>query len=394
MNIVAIIQARMGSSRLPGKVLMKVKEKSVLEHVIDRVRECKEIDDIVVATTNLQKDDVIIDLLKNLRVNYFRGSEDNVLERYYEAATVYVATDIVRITSDCPLIDPQIVDNIIRFYKNNEYDMVTNAPNDESKRTYPRGLDTEVFSYEILERAYLKGTKSYQREHVTPYIYENDFKIYNYKNQVNYSEYRWTLDTLEDFKLISLIYNNLYGKNKTFYMEDILDYIEKNPQAIDINKDIKQKKIKVELKKLTLRKVTKEDCETLFIWANEEETRKNSFKKEDIDINTHIKWFNEKLEDINTEMYIILKDNLEVGQIRVEIKDHVGIISFSIDKKYRNMGIGKQILKTIKQYSQCNTFIGRVKKENMASIKAFKNAGYRQIESTEYIEFIYGEKSI
>lgn len=171
MKTAAIIQARMGSTRLPGKILKDLMGKTVLQHVIERVQQAKNIDEIIIATTTLAQDDVVADEALKCGANYFRGSENDVLARYYGAAKENNVDIVVRITSDCPLIDPFVTDEIIRYFKqDNMYDIVTNAGSDLSKRTFPRGLDTEVFSFQSLERAYQQADKDYQHEHVTPYI--------------------------------------------------------------------------------------------------------------------------------------------------------------------------------------------------------------------------------
>jgi len=149
----------------------------------------------------------------------------------------------LRITSDCPLIDPYIIDKTISYYLENNYDLVTNAGLDLSQRTYPRGLDVEVFSFDILKAAYEKAKESHQREHVTPYVYENSKNIFYYKNDIDYSKHRWTLDTEEDFELIKKIYLELYKGKHDFYFEDILKLFEIIPQLFDINKHIEQKKV-------------------------------------------------------------------------------------------------------------------------------------------------------
>ena len=178
MKIGAIIQARMGSTRLPGKVMMTLKNKTVLEHVIERVRQSNWIDEIIIATTTDKKDNDIEKEALKCGVKVFRGSEDDVLSRYYYAAKEYGLDIIVRITSDCPLIDSKVLDEVIQFYVDKNYDVVSNAGADLSKRTYPRGLDTEVFSFKVLENAFTNAKEPYQREHVTPYIYEKSDKIY------------------------------------------------------------------------------------------------------------------------------------------------------------------------------------------------------------------------
>ncbi|WP_048601371.1 cytidylyltransferase domain-containing protein [Rubeoparvulum massiliense] len=243
-KVIAIIQARMGSTRLPGKVMMKIDGKTILHHVIERVKQAYGFDQIVIATTTFTQDDVIAKAAIEYGVEIYRGSEENVLSRYYEAATKYHADVIVRITSDCPLIDPLIIDQLVQFYKSHDYEMVTNAGIDLSKRTYPRGLDTEVFSYQALKEAYLNGHAPYHREHVTPYIYEKSDKIYYYQDEKNNSQYRWTLDTEEDFRLIQAVYLYLYNGKHDFYYNDILKVFSEHPELIKINAHIEQKKVK------------------------------------------------------------------------------------------------------------------------------------------------------
>ena len=242
--IAVIIQARTGSTRLPGKVMKELCGKTILAHDIERVSQAKMVDEIIIATTTHDSDDVIVQEAERLGVKVFRGSEDDVLSRYYFAAKEAGADVVVRITSDCPLIDPVILDDVIRVFLDGSYDIVTNAGNDLSKRTFPRGLDAEVFSFEMLETAHLKAVETYQREHVTPYIYENAKSVFYYQNDVDYSKYRWTLDTEEDWLLISAIYQRLYHREHNFYFKDILSVMEENPELYNINKDIEQKKLK------------------------------------------------------------------------------------------------------------------------------------------------------
>ncbi|MFZ5987159.1 MAG: cytidylyltransferase domain-containing protein [Bacillota bacterium] len=243
MRAGVIIQTRMGSTRLPGKVMLDICGKPVIQHVIERIRQSKELDEIIIATTTLRQDDIIADEAQRNGVRCFRGSEDDVLSRYYFAAKENDLDVVVRVTSDCPLIDPLVTGDIVKFYKDNNYDIVTNACPDLTKRTYPRGLDTEVFSFRILEDAFNNARQKYQREHVTPYIYENSKNIHYYKNNTDYSEYRWTLDTKEDFELISTIYRCLYKGSHDFYYQDILNLIKAYPEIASINEAVEQKKI-------------------------------------------------------------------------------------------------------------------------------------------------------
>lgn len=243
MKIRVIIQARMGSTRLPGKIMKKLQNKTVLEHVIERVRQSKLIDEVIIATTTKEKDDVIEKESLRCGVKMFRGSEDDVLSRYYYAAKENDLDVVVRITSDCPLIDPIIINKMISIYLDNTCDLLSNTGMNTCERTFPRGLDVSIFSFESLNEAFMNAIEKYQREHVTPYIYQHKHVEY-FKNTNNYSKYRWTLDTEEDFKLITEVYRRLYSGKHDFYMNDIIKLFYDNPELININKHVEQKKLK------------------------------------------------------------------------------------------------------------------------------------------------------
>lgn len=243
-KIVAIVQARMSSTRLPGKVMKKIVGKLIILHDIDRIKQIKNLNKIVIATTTKKENDIIVKTIKNYdsEIGIFRGSEDDVLDRYYKAAKEFNADVIVRITSDCPLFDPIVSDKVIEAFLNNECDYCSNTLN----RTYPLGLDTEIFSFDTLEKAWKEAKENYQREHVTPYVYEHPdkFKLLNVSNNKNLSHLRWTLDTIKDFKFISEIYKRLYNENNIFHMKNILKILEKEPELIEINKHVRQKTLK------------------------------------------------------------------------------------------------------------------------------------------------------
>lgn len=243
MKIGVVIQARMGSTRLPGKVMKNLVDQSVLAHVIERVKQSELINEIIIATSILEQDDPISAEALNNNVKVFRGSETDVLSRYYLAAKKNELDIIIRVTSDCPLIDPFVLDDMINLFLKNSYDIVSNAGAEASKRTFPRGLDAEMFSYKSLKQAYKLAKEEYQREHVTPYIYENTDNIYYYKNSIDYSNHRWTLDTKEDFDFLTAVYDRLYAGNHNFYMTDIIKLIENEPILYSINSHIEQKKL-------------------------------------------------------------------------------------------------------------------------------------------------------
>jgi spore coat polysaccharide biosynthesis protein SpsF len=240
MKIVAIIQARMGSSRLPRKVLKDLSGASVLERVLNRLGRAHLIEEVLVATTTETADDAIVDHCERHGRKVFRGSEQDVLDRYYQAAKYSDADVVVRVTSDCPVIDPDVTDATIRAFLDHRADYASNT----RVRTYPRGLDTEVMTVQTLERAWRKSSKPYQRGHVTPYIYENpgEFKLHGIENDVDYSQHRWTVDTPEDLQLLQAIYARFGGRDD-FGWREVLELVKSDPSLADINRHVAQKAV-------------------------------------------------------------------------------------------------------------------------------------------------------
>ncbi|GAF77129.1 unnamed protein product [marine sediment metagenome] len=240
MKISAVIQARTGSTRLPGKVMLTIKDKPILQYVIERLKQSKLIDDLIIATTISRKDDIIEQFSKDNGILFFRGSEEDVLDRYYRASVFYGVDIIVRVTSDCPFVDSAIMDNFINVYQSNNVDYVSSY---DEKETYPRGIIAEVFSFTALEEAHRNARKQYQREHVTPYLYKNPskFKLINIeaKGKIKRPDIRLTLDTPEDFELIKKIIQHF--DDVKFRLDDIIDFLNENPHLLEINKNIKQK---------------------------------------------------------------------------------------------------------------------------------------------------------
>jgi spore coat polysaccharide biosynthesis protein SpsF len=239
-KIVGIVQARMGSTRLPGKVLMDLDGKSVLERVVRRLRRSKLVAEVVVATTILEKDDVIALECQRIGSVCFRGSEQDVLDRYYQAARECNADTIVRITADCPLIDPEIIDRIIECFLRERADYATN----DVPQTFPRGLDVEVFSMSSLKRAWKEATAPYQREHVTPYFYEHPeiFRVVSLPGDIDSAPYRWTLDTEDDLKLLRAVYDRFRNRD-TFGYSEILALMSREPELMKLNSLVLQKSL-------------------------------------------------------------------------------------------------------------------------------------------------------
>lgn len=242
---VGIIQARMGSTRLPGKVLLPLGKKEVLSHVIIRLRESGVFDDIVVATTKMSLDDRVIQVAAENGASVFRGSETDVLGRFMGASKRFKAQDIVRITADCPLIDPDVVAAMVYRFKEmgtdqEQADLLTNC----RTRTYPRGLDTEIFSKEALMACELVSTKPHQREHVTPCMYENTgrFKVVDHCSVFDFSKYRLTLDTVDDYELLKRIFGAWGVKDSLdLRLKEVVEIMENNPEWIKINAHVTQR---------------------------------------------------------------------------------------------------------------------------------------------------------
>lgn len=242
MRIVAIVAARMGSNRLPGKTLKPILERPMLEWLMLRLGKCRLLDDIVIATSDQPQDQVIEDFSREREYHCFRGSENDVLGRYYFAAKQFNADIIVRITGDCPLIDPTTTDLVIQKHLDNPgNDLTCNV----IERTYPRGFDTEVLSFQCLENLHKQALDAIYREHVTNYVYAklDRFKTDNVKFESDESCYRICVDTDTDFKLVSAIIEGLYPKNEAFEFPQILEFLRSNPELAKINAEVQQKSV-------------------------------------------------------------------------------------------------------------------------------------------------------
>lgn len=239
MRVVAVIQARMGSTRLPGKVLQRIGDRSMLAWTIQRAQLADTIDEVVVATTTQHADDAIVDHLEGLGTRCFRGSENDVLDRYRGAARDFDADVVVRITSDCPLVDPGIADAVVGrlVHADPPADYCSNTV----ARTYPRGLDVEAFPRATLERCWRDARAPHQRTHVTSFVYENpdQFRILQVTEAVDRNAWRWTVDTPEDLAFVREVYRRL--GNRFFGWHEVVDLMEADPHLAALNAHIRQK---------------------------------------------------------------------------------------------------------------------------------------------------------
>ena len=237
--IVAIIQARMNSYRLPGKVLADVGGKTMLARVVDRVARAKYVDGIIVATTDQAIDDVIVAECGRIGVRSFRGSERDVLDRYYGAVRRWIEWgSVVRVTADCPLIDPSVIDRVIEGFLIYDVDYASNV----SPRTYPRGLDTEVMTFAALEHAWMCARAPQEREHVTPFIYIHPewFRTLSVTNETDESDLRWTVDEQADLDMVRALYAR-FDNRDDFSWRDALAVARSDPRLTVMNADIMQK---------------------------------------------------------------------------------------------------------------------------------------------------------
>tara|TARA_B100000519_G_C14171980_1_gene404382 strand:+ start:128 stop:907 length:780 start_codon:yes stop_codon:yes gene_type:complete len=238
-KITAVIQARMGSSRFPGKVLKKIQGKPILWHIINRLERVKLLDGIVIATSDLSQDDKIYKMAKKYKFDIFRGSENDVLERFFGAAKKKNAKFVLRVTGDCPLIDPIVIDDLINKFFDKRFDFCgvacgAGVSNSMNINRFPDGLDAEIFSFKVLEDAHLNAKSDLQREHVTPYIWQNNkrYKIGTLHSENDYSNLRLTVDNKEDFEFISWIYKILFPKDPNFNLNTIVELLRENPKKI------------------------------------------------------------------------------------------------------------------------------------------------------------------
>ena len=234
MTTGCIVQARMGSTRLPGKVLMEVIEgKPVLYYVINQIKYWKSFEKLIIATTTLPEDDKIAQFCIDNNVDYFRGDLKNVLERHYRCAEKLSLSTIIRMPSDKPLLDPEVVDKVVETFNANHYDYVTNWS--ISAPTFPSGTEVEVVSFDSLKKSWEKATLPSEKEHVTDYIYhhEDDFRIFNLSNSENLSNFRWAVDRIEDLRLVREIASRIH--KRPILIKDILELFKNEPSLIEIN---------------------------------------------------------------------------------------------------------------------------------------------------------------
>jgi len=398
-----IIQARMSSSRLPNKIMLELAKKPILWHVVERCKKA-DVDDVIIATSINKENDVIEEFCKENNYLCYRGSEDDVLDRYYNAAIKFKLDVIVRITSDCPLVSPRLINKCLNIFEERDIDYIGNA----RKRSFPRGLDLEIFSLKALEREWNLTTEKIHREHVTAFIYANPemFRIEDLMAEGEFEKFkrpnlRLTVDTSEDFKLLSIIYDNLYKAGKIISIEEVVDFLDKNPELEKINTnseiehlnrsmDLKQKIIDLD-KEIKIRKAEKEDIGFLFQLRNNPEVYKYFKNPCPITYEEHINWITPILKDEKKDrlLYVILYNKERAGQTRLDIEKDSTEISISIHPDYQGKGIGNKAVKlTIEEAKkmEIKKLIAEIKKKNVGSLALFKKNNFNYVRTEEDLE--------
>lgn len=227
MRVIAIVQARMGSSRLPGKVLKDICGKPMLWHIVSRIRKAEYVDDVVIACTLNKEDDRLEDFAASNNLGIYRGRVDDLVDRFYEAGKKFHADVVVRIWGDCPLVDPALIDKLLSEFIGGGYDHGNNF----NPRTYPEGMNFEIYSAGTLERIWSETDDPFYREYPFEYIYSNpqSFKAIYDTNNTDLSDIHLTVDYIQDFQLVTDIYQNLYSEQKTFHLGEILEYLKTHP---------------------------------------------------------------------------------------------------------------------------------------------------------------------
>lgn len=242
-----IVQARMGSTRLPNKALLKIGDKPMLQHVVNQIKKSKYVDEIIIATTTSKKDEKIVTFCKKNNLNYFRGSNQNVLNRYYHCSKKYSCDPVVRISSDCPFIDPYVIDKTVEIFFAKSYDYVSNNIEkiknkwENSICNFPQGMVIEICNFRSLEKAWKNARKPSEKEHVFPYVQftPSKFKIFSFSHESDLSYIRCTVDKKQDLKFVREVWRRIPKSKKIIHISDIEKIIKKEPHLIEINNSIK-----------------------------------------------------------------------------------------------------------------------------------------------------------
>lgn len=404
LNVIAIVQARMGSTRLPGKHLKEVLGRPLLSFLIERLKRANSLQAIVLATTIRVCDDELAALCEKEHILCFRGSEEDVLGRFALAADIFQADVVVRICADCPLMDPAVVDEVVRAYLEAEdCDIASNVV----ERTYPRGMDVEVFSASALKIAAHEASHPEEREHVTPFFYRHPqrFHLKSVAYHTNQSQYRWTVDTEEDFRLVSYLIQDLYPLRPEFTLEDLLLCAQRHPEWAAINGHVKQKTFEdLALSQYGLECVRPIEAHARLIlaWRNDPDTRTASFHTELKPWDSFFPQFRRAYFAFpELPPFFVIENGQRVAFLRLEPVGHpAGLlrrcakVSINVSPECRNKGIGRQSLLLAKEFLSSQGFddiYAEIRVGNSASVKMFTHAGFLPLADAQIEVFETGE---
>ena len=387
-HLVTIIQARMTSSRLPEKVLADICGKPSLQIMLERISMSTSVGKVVVATTINTSDDPIVNLCNKLGYKTFRGDEFDVLGRVLQAAEAESAEVVVRLTADCPMIDPDVIDEVVTAFSINNHDYLSNT----IERTYPDGLDVEVMSINTLREAHKKAVAPFLREHVTPYISgkcpdlgAGDFRIDQIRFAADFSHIRWTLDTKEDLQRIRSLVSKL---PEDYRWLQALSIATREPDLLGNMIDGQTTEV------LSLRLAVASDVKLLFEWVNTPSSLKNKEKSSaPIEWSDHQNWLNKRLNNPNVKIWIVERNKQAIGQARVEYDNNKLLIDIFIDSLFRGNDYGLKALKLL--IKQCQvTYPGVplhaiIKNANYPSLNLFRRANFQEVNNDGHGQMSY-----
>lgn len=363
-GVLCVVQARTGSNRLPSKVLADLGGRPLLRFMLDRLDRLA-VDRIVVATSVLDRDDPIAELAADARAACVRGSEQDVLGRFVLALNKYPADTIIRLTADCPLVDPAVVGAVLAVHQQRRADFTSNV----LPRTFPKGLDVEVASSPALLQAHADATLDRDREHVMPFLYRHPerFRLANLRSGDDLGDESWTVDTPDDLAFVRSVVDRFPQGVPTSWREILaaVGRVSTRPPGI------------------RLRPAVVEDSAQILAWRNQPDAIRFSVSGRAVAPTDHAGWFLESLDDPGRRTWVGLRDDTPVGSVRIDVRDAVGSVSIAVAPSEQGKGTGTGLLGLLQQEMraevQVDALTATVHHGNAASLRVFEHVGFRRV---------------